>query len=89
MATLFQGRSEAEWLQLFDEVKAEQLALIRGDRFLSVSTGGKSYSRRVRASDEIRADYGEALSALQILNPTTYGHPTSKTYVAGNSYQFK
>ena len=86
---MFQGRTEAEWSQLFGEIKAEQLAMIRGERFVTVSTGGKSYSRRVRSSEEIKADFGDGLAALQVLNPTTYGHPTNKVYVSGSSYQFK
>lgn len=89
MASYYMGRSEAEWLLLFNEVKAEQLAVIRGERFISVSTGGKAYNRRVRSRDEIQADYGMCLQALQTLAPATYGSPTTKTFVSGSSYQFK
>ncbi len=81
--------SEAELKQLLDELKAEYLASIRGQRYISVSTGGKSFSRAVRSSDQIKTDLGDVERALQIKNPTVYGSPTSKTYVNGQSFQFK
>jgi len=86
---IYLGRTEAEWLQLFNEIKAEQLGLVRGDRFISVSTGGKAYQRRIRSRDEIQADYGEALNALQVLNPTAWGHSTEHTFADFGTYQQK
>lgn len=76
MAILYQGKSEAEWTDQLNDCKAEQKALRQGSRFVNVSTGGKSYTRRVRTRDEVQADYGEALQALQVLNPSMYGNPT-------------
>ena len=89
MALIYMGRSEAEWLQLFTAVKAEELAATNGDRFVSVSTGGKSYQRRVRPMDEIRATYGQCLAALQTLNPSTYGGNNSTVNVSFGGYQAK
>ena len=89
MALIYMGRSEAEWLQLFTAVKAEELAATNGDRFISVSTGGKSYQRRVRSMDEILATYGQCLTALQNLNPTAYGTNTQTVNVTFGGYQAK
>jgi hypothetical protein len=85
MASLFKGRSETEWRQILDELKAERLGVIRGDRFVQVSTSGKSYTRRVRDMDTIRVDEAEALQALSTLNPTVYGTQTQivKAYYGG------
>lgn len=87
--SIYLGRSLTEWLQLFNAVKAEQLAAANGDRFISVGTGGKSYSRRVRSMAEIKADYGECLQALQVLDPDTYGAPNAKVNTCFSGWQPK
>ena len=86
---LYEGLTEAEWLQKFDAVKAEDLAATNGERFISVSSAGKSFTRRVRSRDEIQADYGQCLQALQTLNPTVYGYPTQKVNTCFSGWQPK
>ena len=76
MASVYLGKTEAEWLDQLNDCKAEQKAIRTGSRFVTISTGGKSYSRQVRSRDDVQADYGEALRALQVLNPSTYGNAT-------------
>lgn len=81
--------SEQELQQLYGELKAEFLASVRGQRYVSLSTGGKSFTRRVRSSADIKADMGDCELALRNANPTVYGDPLNKTYAAFGSYVFK
>ena len=89
MASFYLGRSEAEWTQLLGELKAEHLALVRGDRFMQVSSGGKQYTRKVRNADDIRADIAEVSQALSILNPTTYGNQSKVVFTYFGASQDK
>lgn len=81
--------SEAELVQLRDELKAELLAIIKGQRYVSLSTFGKAFSRQVRSSDTVKADLGEVEDALRVKNPAIWGQPTNKVYAHFGSYQFK
>jgi hypothetical protein len=85
----FNNFTEQELVQLFGELKSEFLASVRGQRFVSLSTGGKSFSRRVRSSADIKADLGDVQLALRNVNPTVYGDPMNKTYAAFGLYSFK
>lgn len=89
MTRLYQGQSVAEWKQIFEEVKAERLANIRGDRYLQVSTGGKFFTRKVRSREDIEADFGQCLQALCALDPATYGAPTATVHSCFSGWQPK
>jgi ribosomal protein L29 len=70
--SFFSSYTEEELTELRDELKAELLAIIRGERFVSVSVAGKSFTRPIRNSSEVKKDLADVEKVLGAGNSTTY-----------------
>jgi hypothetical protein len=81
--------SEGELVGILNELKAELIAQVRGERYVTLSSGGKSFSRQVRTYDVLTRQIGDVQTALQAKNPLKYGSPTNKTFTYFGGYQWK
>lgn len=72
MPTFFNSFTDAELEELIDELKAELLAIIKGERFVTVSVGGKTFTRPIRNSSEVKRDLADAEMALNGLSSKTF-----------------
>jgi hypothetical protein len=88
MATAYyEGRTESEWLIRLNEFKAMDDALAKNQQYVSLSAGGKAFTRITLSPEQIRAEISYCFRALQILNSATYGMPGSKTFMYWGTWQ--
>lgn len=76
---LFSTFSTEELIERLTALKNELLTEQTGDRFVSISVGGKSFTKSVRTSKDILNEISMFEDALQDRDPVTYGRRVTRT----------
>lgn len=76
---IYETKTEAELLVDRDKFRKQLQALVGGDAFLSVSGGGKAFTRQQPGVRDVQDHLVAVQRALNAINPTTYPLPRART----------